>query len=193
MPFYSLWIINPKTQMRKPLLVIDHTLNDWIEVKSLLGEALLTHYLETGQTSAEVTIERHTSAKWISKFRYYSPAFMPTKRHVEGYIKAEFNPKMNRVIIRQAFLSGKLIGLAYDYKMIEKATLFQIPPLITQEHRKLLNAKSLLKEQSGLRYADYSKTTSQTYSPNQAQGYALKSVQQYQTKITKTKLKARVK
>ena len=72
-------------------------------------------------------------------------------------VKVTFNPKMNRVEVKEVSFGPALSHLREDYWWMERGVRWRSPSLIPKEEQNILkDVKSLLRVQLATRYPDYS-------------------------------------
>lgn len=187
---------DPHKGVKKPIKVVDHTPTDWIELKSLLEEAMQTIWFLDRTDEAILTLERHYAGKFTVKFRQYSVYLMPTSRRPQASFRASLNPKNGRLNIRSAQFAPELHFLKLEYQQIERGQIPKPPPLFPKHYKTAIEEpKQLLAEQTGLRYPNYSSSVRQCYgyvkSGRLYREMKRKPILHYSTLIQKTKQEAK--
>ena len=161
--FYA--VLRPRGK-RVPVGSIDHYPDDWIELRTMLEEAAKKIYIEHDQVESAIFLERHLPGKFFVGFApgSYVQEKVRYKRGKEAFFRVWYNPKFDSVEKVQAVFSYNLMHLLWDYQLLEKGRLPRSPPLISKEHLRVLeDPRAILKEHSGARYADYSRTPRMLY------------------------------
>lgn len=131
-----------------------------------------------------LSLEHHLQGKFVVKWKRggYSPTKVRYKRDIEFCCKVNFNPFTEKIKISQAMFGMNMMSMAADYYG-EKGRRYTCPSVIPKPHENLTgNAKSLLLEPSGVRYADYSKQAQPNYGNESKQNlltYAKTETRQY--------------
>jgi hypothetical protein len=141
---------------RFPLLSVDHYPTDWLELRMLLQEAMMTAHMEHDVTAATVSLERHLPGRSFEEPRRHGAARVPYRREYEAVVKLEFNPLTEEVDVRRASFNYTLAHVREDFWEMERGIQYRVPPLIPREHRNLTDPRTYLMEPSTTRYADYS-------------------------------------
>ena len=148
---------------RVPLLSVDHYPTDWLELRMLLQEAMMTAHMEHDVTAATVSLERHLPGRSFEEPRRHGAARVPYRREYEAVMKLELNPTTREVEVRRASFNYTLGHVREDFWRMERGVQYRTPPLIPKEHRNLSDPKTYLMEPSTTRYADYSRQPKPIY------------------------------
>ena len=95
---------------------------------------------------------------------HYGQRRVRIEHKTEAFFKVNYEPSTNRIEIRQAAFGHLLTHLRTDFQETERNKKWRIPPLIPKSHSNMLDSpKSILADQSGIRYPDYSKKARLVY------------------------------
>ena len=141
---------------RMPMYTIDRLPSDWLELKQVLIEVMERVWREHQQTEAYVSLEHHLRGKGFQGFTGYRSRSFHFRQQVEAFFKVTFSPKLREVKFGQASFGPHLSTVSMEYWLIERGRRYRVPALISREHQNLGDVKALLREPSGMRYADYS-------------------------------------
>ena len=187
MSFYLIEELRDGKQRRSWLHSIDHTPTDWVELRFMLEEVMLTVYIEhvtwdermrnmdagtkrelPKTCEAMVTLEHHlpggrTGHTYGVHGTGYRQKKIATRREYEGIFRLAYNSRTGKLAVKDAQFGPKLGHLRTDYWRLERGIEYRVPPLIPEDHRDPLDVKGMIMENPMTRYADYSRKETRTY------------------------------